>query len=172
MKKSIVLTLLVIFLVPTTLFAQKKPAPRTRRTPAAPAPAPEAVNFTEAANKVAEQLKLVSRFIYVYGKVANGLELAEEQAKRGETSPAITARNQQAKQSTVANIAALKAGIDKVALELKSNERLQVQYLKLTGASDAVSNAEQLATAGRFDDAGKSLVLAVERLAETIIALR
>jgi hypothetical protein len=121
---------------------------------------------------VADQLKLVSRFIFVYGKIANGLELAADQAKRGEVSPAITERNQKVKDSTVANIAALKEGIDKVGLELKANDRLQVQYLKLTSASDAVASAQQLASNGSFDEAGKALVLAVEKLTETIISLR
>jgi hypothetical protein len=168
-----VLVLLSICLAPAMMLGQKKPGSKARRrTSTAPAPTPTPTNFVEAATHVADQLKIVSRFIYVYGKIANGLELAEEQAKRGETSPAISARNQQAKQSTVANIGALRAGIDKVALELKSNDRLQVQYLKLTGASDAIADAEQLASAGRFDEAGKSLVTAVERLAETMIALR
>ena len=172
MKKILALALLVLFSTPAMIIAQKKPPAKPRRRTAAPAPTPTPTNMVEAANKVAEQLKLVSRFIYVYGKVANGLEIAEDQAKRGETSPALVAGNQQVKQNIVANLNGLKTGIDKIALEFKSNDRLQVQYLKLTGASDAVSGAEQLAVAGRYDDAGKSLVTAVERLAETIISLR
>ncbi len=173
MKKTLALVLLIICVAPAMMIAQKKPAAKPkRRTTAPPVPTPTPTNLTEAATHVADQLKLVTRFIYVYGKIANGLELAEDQAKRGQTSPTISSRNQQIKESTVANISALKAGIDKVAMELKSDDRLQVQYLKLTGASDAIASAEQFASAGRFDEAGKSLVTAVERLAETIIALR
>ena len=130
------------------------------------------MSLLDAATKVGEQLKLVSRFIFVYGKISNGLELAADQAKRGETSPQITARTQQAKDSTVNNIAALKEGIDKLGLEMKTNDRLQVQYLKLTSASDAIANARQLASAGNFEEAGKALVASVEKLTETLIALR
>ena len=172
MKKTLPILAMVACLVPAIVIAQKKPAPRTRKPAPTATPVPAGLSNLDAANKVAEQLKLVSKYIFVYGKVANGLELAADQAKRGEVSPTITARNQQVKDSTAANIAALKEGIDKVGAELKANDRLQVQYLKLTGASDAVANAHQLATAGSFDEAGKALVLAVEKLTETIISLR
>jgi hypothetical protein len=174
LKKILPILVLVSCLAPAMVIAQKKPAPKTRKaTPApTPAPTPAGISNLDAANKVADQLKLVSRFIFVYGKIANGLELAADQAKRGESSPTITARNEQVKLSTVNNIAALKEGIDKVGTELKANDRLQVQYLKLTSASDAVANAQQLAGAGNFDEAGKALVVAVEKLTETIISLR
>lgn len=172
MKKFLPILVLVSCLAPALVIAQKKPAPKTRKTAPTPTPTPAGISNLDAANKVADQLKLVSKFIFVYGKIANGLELAADQAKRGETSPAITERNQKVKDSTVANIAALKEGIDKVGLELKANDRLQVQYLKLTSASDAVANAQQLAVAGNFDEAGRALVVAIEKLTDTIISLR
>ncbi|MEP7271591.1 MAG: hypothetical protein ABI882_08795, partial [Acidobacteriota bacterium] len=152
MKKTLALALIVLCVAPIVLIAQKKPAAKPRRSaPATAAPTPIPTNMVEAATKVADQLKLVSRFLFVYGKVANGLEIAEDQVKRGDTTPALAARNQQIKQSLVSNINGLKAGIDKVALEFKNNDRLQVQYLKLTGGSDAVADAEQFALAGKYD---------------------
>ena len=171
LKKILPFVMFLACLVPAMTTAQKKPVARKKPAPT-PAPTPAGMSLTDAATKVADQLKLVSRFIYVYGKITNGLEFAEAKTKSGESSPEITAKNQQMKQSVVSNIAALKEGIDKVGLELKSNDRLQVQYLKLTGASDAVARAQQLALAGSFDEAGKSLVIAVEKMAETLIALR
>lgn len=172
MKKFLPILVLASCLAPAFVIAQKKPAPKPRKAAPTPTPTPAGISNLDASNKVADQLKLVSRFIFVYGKIANGLELAADQAKRGETSPAIAERNQKVKDSTVANIAALKEGIDKVGLELKASDRLQVQYLKLTSASDAIANAQQLATAGNFDEAGKALVLSIEKLTETIISLR
>lgn len=163
MKKTLAVLLLIICATPAALVAQKKPAPRRKTT--APTPTPTPILKT-AATQVAEQLKLVTRFVYLYGKIANGLEFADEKTKTGETKPEVTAKNQQAARAVVASISGLKAGIDKVALTLKADDRLQVHYLKLTSATDAISNAEQLAAAGRFDEAGKALVVAVEKLAD------
>jgi hypothetical protein len=170
---KILIALSLVIACTLTVFAtpQKSRTTRTRRRPAPAAPQP-APDLRAEANKVAEQLKLVTQFVYVYGKLANGLEIAADQVRRGETSAELTARNKQIRDGIVNNIAGLRAGIDKLAATFHTNPRLQVQYLKLTGASDAVAQAGQMAGAGRYNEAGTSLVTAVERLAETIIALR
>jgi hypothetical protein len=124
------------------------------------------------ANKVADQLKNVTKFIYIYGKIANGLEIADEQAKRNETSPTIAAKNKQTKESLVANINGLRAGVDTVTKSFQGNPRMQVQSLKISYAAESLATAEQLASAGRFDEAGKSLIIAAERLTDTLTSMR
>ncbi len=154
--------------------AQKK-STRTQRKPGAkptPTPSPTPNNLSAEAAQVAEQIRLVTRFIYIYGKVANGLELAEEQAKQGEISPAAAAKNQQSKDAVVNNIRGLRTGLGNVVARLQANSQLQVQYLKASYAAEAVTNAERLAASSKFDEAGKSLVAAVERLTEVLQALR
>ena len=165
MKKTLAVLLLIMCTMPVVLVAQKKPAPQPRRRTTAPTPTPTPI-LRAAATKVADQLKIVTRFVYLYGKITNGLEFADEKTKAGEAKPDVTAKIQQGAKAVVASIAGLKEGINKVAMELKTDDRLQVHYLKLTSATDAISNAEQLAAAGRFDEAGKALVLAVEKLAD------
>lgn len=154
--------------------AQKK-STRTQRKPSAkpsPEPTPAPANLNAEATQVAEQVRLITRFIYVYGKVANGLELAEEQNRQGESSPAVAAKNQQSKEAVVNNIRGLRSGLGTLVARFQSNARLQVQYLKISYAAEAVTNAERLASSGKFDEAGKSLVAAVERLTEVLVALR
>ena len=137
-----------------------------------PTPTPPPVSFSAEAAQVAEQLKIVSRFVYVYGKVANGLELAEEQARRGELSQAALAQNRQARETVAANISNVRVGLDALTSRFRANPRLQVHYLKLSYATDAAAQAEKLVASGRFDEAGKSLVTAVERLTDALVALR
>ncbi len=124
------------------------------------------------AQQVATQIKNVSNFIYVYGKIVNTLEVAEEQAKSNQTSPEIQARNKKSKEALVAKIRDLRAGLEAMANNFKANPRFQIQYLKLTYASDAVLNAEGLAASGRYNEAGQQLVTAVERLTDTIVSMR
>lgn len=124
------------------------------------------------ATQVATQIKNVSNFIYVFGKIVNTLEVAEDQAKRNQTSPAIQAKNKQSKDALIASINGLRAGLQNMAKSFQANPRLQVQYLKLSYATEAATNAERLATAGRYDEAGKMLVTVIERLTDTMISMR
>lgn len=165
--------LLLALFMPLAVTAQRKKTTRAPKRPvAAPTPTPTPLNLTEEAGLVAEQIRLVSRFLYVYGKVTNGLELAEEQGRRGELSATAQAQTQKSKEAVVNNISNLRAGLGKVLTRLQGNPRLQVQYLKMSAAVDAVTSAERSAASNRFDEAGKSLVLTIERLTDVMQALR
>jgi hypothetical protein len=139
----------------------------------APAPAPTPVpDMRPEALRVAEQIKNVSRFIYAYSKAANTLEIAEDQAKREKVSAQVQANNKQSKDALVSTINGLRTGLDRVVKSFQTNPRLQVQYLKLSSAAEAAASAEQLATAGRYDEAGKALVTVIERLTDTLTTMR
>lgn len=134
-----------------------------------PTPVPD---MRPEALQVAAQIKNVSNFIYVFGKIVNGLEVAEDQAKRNQVSPEVQAKTKQSKDALVASINGLRAGLENMVRSFQANQRLQVQYLKLSYASEAAANAERLAMAGRYDEAGKSLVTVVERLTDTMVSMR
>ena len=145
---------------------KKRPAPRAKPTPT---PVPD---MRAEASQVATQIKNISNFIYVYGKIVNSLEVADEQVKNKQTSPEIQARNQKSKDALILRISDLRVGLENLAKSFQANPRLQVQYLKLTHATDAVLNAQRLASSGQYDEAGKSLVAAVERLTDTMVSMR
>jgi hypothetical protein len=149
-----------------SLAQKKKP---TRSAKPAPTPVPD---MREEASQVATQIKNISNFIYIYGKIVYSLEVADEQAKNQQTSPEIQAKNQKSKDALILRFRDLRAGLDNLAKSFQANPRLQVQYLKLTFATDAVINAERLAAAGRYEEAGKTLVLVIERLTDTVISMR
>ena len=145
---------------------QKRPARGAKPTPT---PTPD---MRAEASQVAAQIRKVSNFIYIYGKVVNGLEVADEQAKNDQTSPKALALYKDNKDKLVASIGGLRAEMEVLANGFQANPRLQVQYLKLSYATEAAINAERLAAAGRYNDAGKFLVTVVERLTDTIISMR
>jgi hypothetical protein len=145
---------------------QKRP---TRGAKPTPTPTPD---MRAEASEVAAQIRKVSNFIFIYGKVVNSLEVADEQAKTDQTSPKAQALYKENKDKLVASIYGLRAEVENLAKSFQDNPRLQVQYLKLSYATEAALNAERLAAAGRYNDAGKSLVTVVERLADTIISMR
>lgn len=163
----LMLLLAVVCSFPLASVAQKK----TRRSVPAPKPTPTPDLKVEA-GQLAEQIKNFSKFIYIYGKVVNGFELADEQARTGKMTPAATAKNRESKEALITNIRNLKTGVENLTQSFRNNSRLQVQALKLSFAIDAARDAEQLAAAGRYDEAGKSLVTVIERLADTMLAMR
>jgi hypothetical protein len=172
-------TLLALSLFVTTpALAQKgkkvtKPATKgikPRLESAEPVPPP--INLAAEAALVAEQIKLITRFTFVYGKVMNSLEMAAEEEKKGRASAAVIEQTRKGREALVANIADLALGLDKVVARLQANPRLQVQYLKVSYAVEPLSNARQNAAAGQLNEAGKWLVLSVERLTDALLALR
>jgi hypothetical protein len=160
-------------------FAQtaKRVKPKTTvkskaRPPVSEEPAPPAVNLAAEAPFVAEQIKLITRFTFVFGKVSNSLEVAAEEEKKGQASAAVIEQTRKGREAIVANIANLSAGLEKVVARFQTNPRLQVQYLKVSYAAESLSNAQRLAAAGQLNEAGKALVLTVERLTDSMLALR
>ena len=153
-------------------FGQQPGAPTTtpKRQPSASAKRSPA-DFRAEAAQVAEQLKVLSRFLYVYGRISNGLEVTGEQEKRGEASDSLLAKMKQSKTSVVADIQVLRTGLEKLEGTFHANRRLHLPYLKLLSASEAAAGAEQLAAGNHFDAAGRALVSVAERLADVLSQL-
>jgi len=169
---ALALTLMISVMPATLLSAQTKQSSKSKkRPPAAPKPTP-APDFSTQRTKVAEQINIVTRFIFVYGKIANTFEVASDLAKKNQASPEVIAKNQQQRDALVGNISNLKAGIDDLTRQLQNDSRLQIQYLKMTGAADAIASAQVAVAAGRVEDGGKALVLSVEKLTDALMSLR
>lgn len=168
---------IIIIIASITLFAvvqthslaqQKKPVGKKTTKPA-PAPTPD---MRAQAGLVAGQIKNVSNFIYLFGKIVNGFEVADEQAKSNQLPDKIAAMNKESKEKLVAKIKDLRAGLEGLATGIQADQSLQVQYLKISYATEAVVDAERLTQAERYDEAGKSLIAVVERLTDTIVSMR
>ena len=152
--------------------AAKPKVAKAKARPAAEEPVLPPVNLNAEAALVAEQIKTITRFTFIFGKVSNSLEVAAEEEKKGRASAAVIEQTRKGREAIAANIADLATGLDKVVARLQANPRLQVQYLKVSYAVEPLSNAKQFVAAGQLNEAGKSLVLAVERLADAMLALR
>jgi hypothetical protein len=131
-----------------SLAQQKKPQQKKPVRSAKPASAP-GPDMRAVAAQVAEQVKNVSIFIYIYGKIVNGLEVADEQTKNNLTSPETQDAVKKSKDKLIAKIRDLRAGLEELANNVQGNQRLQVQYLKLSYANEAALDVERLAVAER-----------------------
>ena len=179
LKRVSIFTLIVLFALGAASqarsLARQKQQPKqqqkrpTRGMKPTPTPTPD---MRADASEVVTQITNVSNFIYIYGKVVNGLEVADEQAKGNLASPETQAKIKESKDKLIAKIKDVRIGLEELANKYQASPRLQVQYLKLSYATEAAINAERLAAAGRYNDAGKFLVTVVERLADTLVSMR
>jgi hypothetical protein len=170
LKRTVILGLTLFLLLPAPALPQKRTTSKSPKRPAAPAPRPSA-NLRAEAAQVAEKLKLLTRFLYIYGSIAAGLREADEQARRGEAPPALLTKIKQDKASVASTISNFRAGMETLEQSFHANPRLQRPYLKLLSATEALATAEQLAAANRFDEAGKLLISVAERLADLMVEM-
>ena len=139
MKRLLILSIAVALVFSGATLAQQKRT-STAKKKTTPTAKPATPDLRAEANLVAEQLKLLTRFVYVYGKTANGLEMAELQAKQEATPDVqakLQAKNAQTRSALVASIGSLKDGVDRVGQRFPTIY-LQIQYLKVLSASEAI----------------------------------
>ncbi len=174
LNRKIALALIVLLFCAGPTFAQKRSRTTQQKRPTSRqrSVTPPPPSFREDAAAVAEQLKIVSRFLYLYGRVSNGLESADVQEKRGELSRALIEQNRQGKAKVIENMRILTAGLDQLLTRFQNNSRLEPYASHIQSAVTDAATAQQLATAGRLDEAGRKLVSVAERLTEVLVELR
>ena len=164
-------SLATVILFPSTGFAQTRKRTTTKASrPSTPLKASEAQR--EGATRVAAQIKNMTRFIYVLGGVAKGLESVDDAAKRNEASTAIMEQNQRYKQQVRASIQTMREALDKLEIDFRSTPELQRYYIGLAGVAQGAATAEDLAAVNKFDQAGRSLLGVVDRLTDVLLAMR
>lgn len=172
MNRALIIVAVLLLVLPTTTIAQKKKRPTTRKpTTTAPPPAPVPDTKMEA-TQVANTIKALTKFIFLYGKIVNGLEVADEQSKQGKLAPRIIEQNVENKNGVIKGVGGLKDQVDKLGQVLQANPRLQVPYINLAGVTQKITEAQGLIQSSKYDDAGRSLVTAIERLTDILMQVK
>ena len=102
MNRIATLAITLLLFLPATALAQtrsrttRRGAQSSRTAKPSASPAADEAKST-GANKVAEQIKNLTRFVYLLGGVAKGIEQVDEAARKNEASPAALQQNEQNK---------------------------------------------------------------------------
>jgi hypothetical protein len=172
MKKIFVLVCLL--LLSTTALSQTRSRTTRRGTPAAK-PAPEQAGAeakTAGATKVADQIKNLTRFVYLLGGVARGIEQVDDAARKNEASPAALQQNEQNKTTVKNSLRNVREGLDQLEISFRATPGLLDYYLKLAGSASGAADAEAQAAAGHFDQAGRTMLGVVNRLTDVLLVMR
>jgi hypothetical protein len=125
-----------------------------------------------ARERVASQIKTLTQFLYLYGGVAKGIESAERAAREGEASAVAIEQNERTKTRVRESIRNVRDGLDKLEVDFRINAALRSHYASVAGISAIGQQAESHAAASRFDEAGRSLLSAVNKLADALTTIR
>ena len=144
---------------------------RTRRAPAqrrgtAPAPKP-AANLTQintARIKLADQIKNLTRFAYLYGRLSKDLENVSAQAESAELA-------RRSKAALLTNFANFREGLDLLERDFRFTPGLSRHYQMLQGAAQKVSDAEAQASASQYDRAGRLILEVVNQLTDVLVEM-
>lgn len=126
----------------------------------------------DGATRVADQLKTLTRFIYILGGVAKGIEAADAAARRKEASPAIIEQTEKSKATVRASLQSVREGLDRLELNFRTTPELNRYYMQLAGSAAGAATAESQAAANQFDRAGRTLLDVVNRLTDVLLAMR
>ncbi len=122
--------------------------------------------------RVAGQIKLLTRFLYLFGRVSSGVEATEAQARRGGELPAQAAatldRNKNALRDNLRNV---RDGLDQLELYFRTTPGLERYSTSVQGISGGAARAEDQAAANQLDAAGRTLIDVVSRLADVLEGL-
>jgi hypothetical protein len=174
MNRIVIFAIACLLALPATALAQTrsrttKSSTRTTKNSAAQA---AVAARTEAASKVAAQIKNLTKFVYLLGGVAKGIEQLDEAARKNEASPTALQQNEQNKATVKSSLRNVREGLDQLEIYFRSTPGLEGYYLKLAGSASGAATAEDQAAAGHFDQSGRTLLGVVNRLTDVLLAMR
>ena len=172
MKHIAIAVLTAIFIIPTTTLGQTRRRTTPRPSSATATAQKTAQVRTQGATRVADYIKLMTRFTYLLGGVTGGIAQVDEAIRKNEASPAQAQNNQQSKARVKASIQDFRVGLDKLEIDFRATPELQPYYIKLAGVAAGAAAAEEQAAASQFDAAGRSLLNVINRLTDVLLAMR
>ena len=175
---SVAAAALLLLLSPALAGAQaarsrRATAPAQKRRGAAARPSRAGSESAALARaRVAERIKLITEFLYVYGGVANEIERTEGEARAaGRGGAELTSLAERSRTTLRRSLGDVRAGLDQLELDFRSTPELRRYYDRLGGVAAAAADAEELAGANRLKDAGRKLLSVVGRLTDTLAAM-
>jgi hypothetical protein len=148
--------------------AQRRPAKPTTPKVVTTNTATQATTLKAGSEKVASQIVNITRFLYVLGGAAKGIEDADKDTRANQAARDANAKNKRALIQTIQN---LRAGILALEIEFKTKDPMKKHVALVQGITELAAQSEDLAAVGRFTESGRPLLSVVEKLSDALAAL-
>jgi hypothetical protein len=145
----------------TTSGRRSRPASTRNQSAAVPA--------ATVAARVAEQIKSIGRFLYLYGPISKELAATEASAQQSSTAPDMLQRNKAKLREAFHNY---RVQMDELETTFSSSSELRPFYTKLLGVAASAGQAEDAVAASRYDQAGRSLLDVMNRLTDVLVDMQ
>ena len=166
--------LIAVFVLAGSASAQKKstkkPAPK-KPPVTTPVKLVPPLDVRAGREKVDVQLSNVNDFVNKLGTIAQGLEVADADAKAGNLRPATAAKIKAKKIEIIAAIRNIKLGLGNLESEFRTKPAIQKYLPTIQGITDLAAQSEDLAIAGKFVAAKDPLRDASKKLTDTLTVL-
>lgn len=170
LKSLLILVFAMSFIFGLSVNAEAQRKKRTTKT-TTPKVNTNALELKKGADDVGIQLKNVTKFVFLLGGIASGIEQIDKDIKAGKASREVANKNAEFKQNVVSSINALRAGLVKLEVDFRTKPALKPYLPKITGIIQQSANAEDLAINGQLTAAGQELLIVVETLTDTLVAM-
>jgi hypothetical protein len=168
LRKSFIVALVFIIVSPLATTSQTRRRGTTKRSDRVTKPAAE----KPARERLATQIKTLTQFLYLLGGVTKGIESADQAARERNASSLAIEQNDRNKTKVKESIRNVREGLERLETDFRINQALKNYYAYLSGVAMIAETAENQAAANRFDEAGRSLLKAVNQLADALAAMR
>lgn len=124
-----------------------------------------------AAARVAEQIKSLGRFLYLYGPIWKELQ-SNEAAQGSQQSAGAAEALQRNKAKLREAFHNYRTQMDELETAFSSSSELRPYYTKLLGVAASASQAEEAVAASRYDQAGRTLLEVMNRLTDVLVNMQ
>ena len=126
-----------------------------------------------AAARVAEQIKSLGKFLYLYGPISRELASSEAGASTsGNSSPAATETMQRNRAKLREVFEGYRVQMDELETVFSNSPELRKYYPRLLGVAASAAQAENSVASGRYDEGGKALLDVMNRLTDVLLEMR
>lgn len=171
MKLAGSLTIALLLVFPAVNFAQtrnRRSAAQRRRPAAAAAARTSSLELVDGRNRVAQQIKDLTRFLYLYGRITKDLEASEAQARGSGATSQAAALSNQARARLRGSVQGVRDELDRLELHFRTTPALERYYVRLVGVAAGAAGAEEKIAANQLDQAGRLLVDVAGRLTDVL----
>ncbi len=176
--KIVILAAFCVLSFAETSYAQKRRAPARRTATRTTAPRPTAATATAnaatvkgGAQRISNQIKNLSQFLYLLGGSNQLIKAVDEDARQGKLSQSAQQQSEAGKKGLILTITTFKNAMLKLEEDFRANPALKTYLYQLAGVSELATTAEEQAAANQFDRAGRTLLEALGQLTDTLQAM-
>jgi hypothetical protein len=171
---ALALTCIIFSSVPSTSQTRRRTPQKRTTTTSTTFEEKRQAEIRAGGQQIAAEIKGLTQFLFLFGNISKGIETAElVNLHREQTSVGMPPeRIEQSKAKLRESIKTVRTRLDQLESSFRLNPVLQSYYPNLAGVAKLGQAAETQAAANTFDQSGRSLIAAVNKLADALVALR